>query len=159
MNKYKMKKVLLLSLLILLCSVFFTDEDVINYLSINQFSLISISLTSLDTRDVYNNSNLPLQQVLINLFVESIFRDYIKEELPSFKVITNILSKPFTSFWIINEIMRFIFKKIDYLVQQIKKYFVYVIKLLFTLSLPLTFLFYIKTHLKTYRFAPIVLRC
>ena len=154
-----MKKFLCLTTFVLLCYSYFVNEDFVNYSNLNNFSLISISLTSIDSRDSNNLSDESLQQVLSTLFVESIFRDYVKTELPSFIPITNILSKNFSSLWIINEVLNFVVKKIDYIVQETKKVFIYFVKILSIVTLSFSFLFYIKTHLKTYRFAPIVLRC
>ncbi len=154
-----MKKVLVITIFVLLCSNYFVNEDFFNYFNLNNFSLVSVSLTLFDSRDTQNSSNESLQQVLSTLFVESIFRDYVKGELPSFISITNILSKKFSSLWIINEVLNFVIKKIDYIIYETKKVFVYFIKFLSIATLPLYFLFYIKTYLKTYRFAPIVLRC
>ncbi len=155
-----MKRVLcLVSLVLLLCCCFYVDDDYVEYLSFNNLSFISVSLTSFDSRDINNLVDKSLSYVLMSLFVESIYREYVEGDLLSFRLVSKILSKPFVLFWIIDDLFNFVVNKVDYIIQQIRKYFVYFVKLLFLSLLLLSFLLYIKTHLKTYRSAPIVLRC
>ncbi len=98
-------------------------------------------------------------ELLKSLFVYSIYQEFVKEELRSFKSITALLSKPFIKFWIVKEVIKFLSKQFLYLVVEIRKIYTPTVATLLKTTLLFVFLFYFKTHLKTYRFAPMVLRC
>ena len=116
------------------------------------------SIFYFDSRD---KDNLPQpNDVLCLLFVETIYEKFVKDELPTFKVITDILSRPFVNFWIVKDVINFVLRSVHYIINETKK-FTFVTKVVCTVSafLPFVLLTYFKTHLKTRRLAPMVLRC
>lgn len=149
------KKFVFVVVLFVLFSNWFSDIDV-DILSFvgKPNSVINVCLTFFDDEKF---CEIELLKVL---FVESIYKNYVKEELESYKSLTKILSKPYSKFWLIAErIVKQICVIIDVCLPEWKKIISFILKIFIKVYLTFVLLFYLKAHLKTYRFVPMVLRC
>ncbi len=148
------KKISLILCGLLVCK-FLIQE--VSFYQINEITSVGLSLSFSDQTCLNNSSQS--NNLLRSLFVYSIYQEFVKEELRSFKSITSILSKPFVNFWIVNETIEFLSKQVLYLISEIRKLYCAILTVFVRTTLLFVFLFYYKTHLKTYRFTPMVLRC
>ncbi|MCX7715851.1 MAG: hypothetical protein N2Z73_00360 [Endomicrobia bacterium] len=153
-----MRKLSCSIILLLICFGVINNTRDLSYTTpVRENLFLATTISFFDSRD---KNNLPQPtQLLFTLFVENIYETFVKDELQSFKAITKILSKPFFQLWFVRDIVNFNLSKINYFISEVKKNFSTKIRILFCISLPFVLLFYIKTHLRTYRFAPMVLRC
>lgn len=150
-----MIKKIMLSFLGLCIFVILTQEP--SFYPNNEIASIGLSLSFSNQLEL--NATVQSIELLKSLFVYSIYQEFVKEELRSFKSITAILSKPFVNLWIVKEIIKFLSKQILYLIVEIRKLYIPKVSTLLKTTLLFVFLFYFKTRLKTYRFTPMVLRC
>lgn len=129
------------------------DVDTLSFVS-KPNSVINICLTFFDGEKFCD------VELLKTLFVESIYKNYVEEDLGSYKSLTNILSKPYSKFWLIGErIVQQICVITDVCLPEWKKTISFILKIFVRVCLPFVLLFYLKTHLKTYRVIARVLRC
>lgn len=156
-----MKKLLSILILVNVYTMLLFIKPV-NYLSHQNFELINsnfVSLNLLDARDL-SNTQFYQNDILKQLFVETIYIHFILDELESFKSITVLLLKKFVNFWFVAKVVNVCSEKIYYLLTETRKYFSFNYKFLFNLVLSIfALLFYFKTHLKTFKFTSIILRC
>ncbi|MCX7941047.1 MAG: hypothetical protein N2555_04690 [Endomicrobia bacterium] len=123
----------------------------------NTSSVINISLTFFGN---YTEKSLTDIELLKSLFVETAHKNFAKEELASFKSLSGILEKPFSSFWIIAKgVVKQFYYEITGCINDARKIVLPILRILVNITLPFILLFYFKTRLETHRSAPMVLRC
>lgn len=148
------KVVFTIIVLLLLPYYFYRKEETITTPFIDTRSVINLSITFFDSKEFCDTG------LLKTLFVEDVYKTYVKEELASFKSLTVILAKPFVNFWLIAEgLLHQSITKIDVYLTECKKTLFFVFKIFIKVFLPFILLFYFKARLKTHRLAPMVLRC
>lgn len=133
----------------------FTKLNVVH--SITGSPIEDISMITLDSMRL--DSEVTEIDSLKQLFIETIYTTFVKEEIRSFSRITEILSKPFTKLWlVIPLIVQSLRTLVVGFVSQIRLFFESEEKFVINSTLPVL-LFYFITHLKIRKVAPLVLRC
>ncbi|MCX7956578.1 MAG: hypothetical protein N2643_01620 [Endomicrobia bacterium] len=155
------KKILCSLVIIFSLHNFFSTEDIliIKQLIQNKFLSISFFNFNFDARDILNKKLDNDGFIIKNIFIETLYMIFLESELKSYEAVFSILGKTFSSLWIVAETSVRYIVEIFYLAVEIFKKVLFRYKIFVTISFLFVLLFYIKTHLKTYRFATIVLRC
>ncbi len=123
---------------------------------LHNHTLVSICLSDLNSRDSINHTTH--SEILTQLFIKTIYTEFVDNELRSFVAVNRILSKPFVNVWLVTKFVVWLLPKVVSVIIEVKSGFKFVVKFTTFVTLHIL-LFYVFTHLRTFRLAPMVLRC